>query len=269
MRLKSRLPTTTARNDELLYVYCAVHGRPAEGVLARQAGMPEGGPPRLVNLSDDITLVVSDVPLSTYNADAVERRLTDLDWVSHAGAAHHAVIDALAESHIVLPFRLFTLFSNEHNARATLQKTRSTIVKSLDRLRGKQEWVLRVTRPDASLASETPPPPAKSASGTGFLQAKANAKRAEVERANRVKQGVSDVFDALRALADEATMRPPQAGEPFLIDAAFLVESTRLDTFRETLTRVAGGLLRDGCRVSLTGPWPPYSFASLDHDANG
>ena len=47
-------------------------------------------------------------------------------------------------------------------------------------------------------------------------------------------------------------------------DAALLVPPARVETVRDALTRSAERLLRDGCPVSLTGPWPPYSFASMD-----
>jgi hypothetical protein len=227
--------------------------------------MPHGGPPRAVPLSPAISLIVANVPAEIYNAKSIESRLSDLDWVADVGVAHHAVIDAVAEDHAVLPFRLFTLFSSERKATKELDKRRTQIATALQRVSGRQEWVLRIAPPDAALADSTPTPERKqSVTGTNFLRAKADARRTATERASRVTLGVDRVFAALQPLADDVARRPGGDAQGLLLDAAFLVETSRIDAFRETLSETAAGLLRDGCRVSVTGPWPPYSFASLD-----
>jgi hypothetical protein len=254
------LPKT--KTAELCYVYCAVEGAPQSLPLS---GMPGGGPPRTLPLHDTVTLIVSDVSAATYNSDALEPRLSDLDWVSAAGAAHHGVVDALAEMGlVVLPFRLFTLFSSPDKAVATLTDSRDRITRAFDRVRGKQEWVLRIGKPDPAritAPAKDPPPPA---SGTNFLQAKADARREAAARATRVKEDTAAAYEALEQLADAAKARPVDSAGTLMLDAAFLLPPSRVEAIKETLTRRADRLLRDGCPVSLTGPWPPYSFASLE-----
>lgn len=228
------------------------------------AGMPAGGPPRPVVLDDAVTLIVSAVQAATYAADALEPRLADLDWVGDAGAAHHQVVDALVEhGALALPFRLFSLFSSEESAVAALRPRRDDFQRAFDRIRGRQEWVLRIGLPEPGRAEAAPPPTAP-ASGTNFLQAKAAAKREAATRAARVKEDAAATFEALEQLADDARTRPVDSAGRLLLDAAFLVPPARVEALREVLTRTAARLLRDGCRVSLTGPWPAYSFASMD-----
>jgi hypothetical protein len=65
-------------------------------------------------------------------------------------------------------------------------------------------------------------------------------------------------------MADDATARPVEPANALLLDAAFLVATVDTEAFHQALTDAAAGLLRDGCAVTLTGPWPPYSFASLE-----
>ena len=253
--------------SEYLYVYGAVEGTP--GALP-SVGMPEGQRPRSLPLDDRMSLVVSDVSAAVYHTDALESKLADLDWVAAAGAAHHAVVDALAEAgDVVLPFRLFTIFSTEDRARATFAEAKTGMAHAFDRVRGRQEWVLRIGKPDPSrvpapLATGTAP-----ATGTGFLQAKADARREAVARAERVRQDAAAAFDELAGLADAATSRPVDPAGNLLCDGAFLVQPTRVPDLRDALTRSAKRLLGDGCPVSLTGPWPPYSFASFDVTADG
>ncbi|HUE89493.1 MAG TPA: GvpL/GvpF family gas vesicle protein [Vicinamibacterales bacterium] len=253
--------------NEHVYVYCAIEGTPA---ALPAAGLADGGAPRALPLHRTVSLVVSDVSSAVYNAEALEARLADLDWVAAAGAAHHAVVDALSEGGVVvLPFRLFTIFSNEAKALATLRQAQAAMDRAFDRVRGRQEWVLRIGKPDparvlAPQAAGVSPP-----SGTGFLRAKADARREAIARAERVTQDAASSFDALAQLAEAATSRSVPPGGSLLCDAAFLVQPSRVAALRDALTRTAERLLRDGCPVSLTGPWPPYSFASMEAPADG
>jgi hypothetical protein len=47
---------------------------------------------------------------------------------------------------------------------------------------------------------------------------------------------------------------------PLLLDAAFLVRRRKSAGFRRTVAQRAQELAPQGYRVSITGPWPPYSF---------
>ena len=63
--------------------------------------------------------------------------------------------------------------------------------------------------------------------------------------------------DAVRGRASEL----PVQGGPLLLDAAFLVPRTRAARFRtHRRAQARRTRTRDGYRVTLTGPWPPYSF---------
>jgi hypothetical protein len=261
--------TTAARTSAdgtAVYAYAVVDGRPAARLVSTLAAIPDAARPRVLDLGDDRSLIVSDVPQDRYNTETIESRLHDLDWVALCGTAHHAVADALAADLVVLPLRLFTIFSSEGNAIAALRRARARIGKALGRVRGRKEWVLRIGRPDPARvqpASSKRLPPA-SQSGTSFLRGKADARREQAERAARAHADAARVFALLAKVADEAETRPTPQAANLLLDAAFLVGTRRTATFRRTLANAAPGLLRDGCAVSLTGPWPPYSFATLE-----
>jgi hypothetical protein len=227
--------------------------------------MPDGDAPRAVSLTQDITLVASDVPATTYRTETIESRLQDLDWVARCGAAHHGVADGLAPKYTVVPFRLFTLFSSEEKAVATLSRAARRIDEALEAVKGKAEWVLRITKPDPALAmsAEGAPAGAPATAGTSFLAQKAAAKHAAADLAARIRRDVGGVFATLAEIADRSTERAVEPATGLLLDAAFLVPSGQITAFKRALENGARELLRSGCRVSLTGPWPPYSFAAL------
>jgi Gas vesicle synthesis protein GvpL/GvpF len=257
-----KLPTT--RIAEHIYVYAAVEGTTS---ALPSIAMPDGEAPRLIAASPQLSIVVSTVPAATYNASSLEPRLSDLDWVSVAGAAHHAVVDALADGGLaVLPFRLFTIFSSEKQALSTIRERLPAMLRGFDRVRGRHEWVLHIGRPDPARRARANASAATS--GTGFLAAKAVQRREEAARAERVQQHAAAAYQVLQRLAVEATMREVDPRGRLILDAAFLLEPAQVDELKQALTEAAGHLLRDGCPVSLTGPWPPYSFASVDTNAD-
>jgi gas vesicle protein GvpL/GvpF len=265
---RSRSRRTIVRNH--LYVYAVVAGRPNARALTNLPTLPGGSVPRILPLDSSASLVVADVPAESFDAKTIDARLKDLDWLSRCGAAHHAVPDALIESHAVIPLRLFTLFSTEVKALSTFRKSKARVARALARVKGRQEWVLRIGRPDPGKVvahpevRTTPPGRGDGKSGTSFLHAKADVKRGRSERARRVAAEAARVFERLDALADASTARPITPGTSLLLDAAFLVSKRRTAALQRTLTKHAQVLLDDGCPISFTGPWPPYSFASID-----
>src|SRR5687768_7873147 len=126
-----------------VYVFCAVRGAKAR-LPSDLPSMPGGAPPRLLPLTGELALVVADVPQESYNAAAIAEKLTDLDWVARSGAAHHAVVDRLAGTHVVVPLRLFTLFSSEAKTLSTLRRSSARLAAASARVAGRAEWVLRI-----------------------------------------------------------------------------------------------------------------------------
>jgi hypothetical protein len=256
-----------ASAETYVYLFAAVAGEPSARLLARLPVLPEGGQARAVPLGNGVSLVVGDVPASTYRPDVLEPKLADGDWVARSGAAHHAAAEALSRVHAVLPFRIFTIFSSDARMRATLTRSKARITNALAGLAGRDEWVLRVGPPDPTLKAAPRDDGSAShrhVSGTGFLQRKAAATRERSERAARVKSATAHVYQTLERLAERSLVREVPPGLNLLLDAAFLIERRRMASFRKALTRTAQPLLDAGCKVSLTGPWPAYSFATLE-----
>jgi hypothetical protein len=265
---KNARPSVTPRRSEpsYIYVYCAVRGEVDLKALGHVPRLPHGGPPRVLHLRDDLSAVVADVPASDYRTSRLEARLSDLAWVGRCGSAHHAVADALVLGHTVAPLRPFTIFSTEARARARLLALADDLDAALDRVSGKAEWVLRIGKPDPALkiADRRVAKAARAgSSGTAFLARKAAARQSAAELVTRVRRDAAAVYNALADLADQADQREPEPATGLVLDAAFLVPARQWAQFRRPLQSRAKGLLRDGCRVSLTGPWPPYSFVTL------
>ena len=72
------------------------------------------------------------------------------------------------------------------------------------------------------------------------------------------------LYDRLAGDASEAVRRPAdrlsERSGSLLLDAAFLVSRRRAKRFQSIVAHEARRLSTLACHVTLSGPWPPYSF---------
>src|SRR5215471_11749186 len=105
------------------YTYCivahATRPRPP-----RTGGLPGVGPVRIIDVDRGLYLAVAHAPLDQYGADAINRGLANLDWVSRAAIAHEAVVESFAGASAVLPMKLFTIFTSDDRALAHVRSQR-------------------------------------------------------------------------------------------------------------------------------------------------
>jgi hypothetical protein len=261
------------------YVYCVVRAARQPAMAGQLEPLPGAGASRVLPLAAKTWLVVADVPLKAFGQDALNKRLQDVDWMSRCGVAHQAVIESLLGSDAVVPMTLFTIFANDARALAEAKKDAARLNASLDRVAGHVEWVVRVLRGDAS-ASAGADDGAGTGAGTGtsmaaavprsgreFLQAKVNLRQAARRAAEETSQAVRALMTALSDVADDVSDRTEAltagaVGSTALLDAAFLVARTAEPRFEQAARRMAQPLADRGFRVSVTGPWPCYSFVS-------
>src|SRR5689334_8625125 len=146
------------------YVYCVVANRARPRLVRRARRLPGMGPVRLLDVERGLFLAVADAPLARYGAEAINRGLGNLDWVSRAALAHQAVIESFAAATAVLPMKLFTIFTSDERALAHVRGARARIAAAVGRVANQQEWGVRVILDGgAARSSGTPAPePARS-----------------------------------------------------------------------------------------------------------
>lgn len=287
------------------YVYCVVRAAKLPVMADALEPMPGAGAPRLLPLAAKTWLVVADVPLAEFGQDALNKRLQDVDWMSRCGVAHQAMIESFIGSDAVVPMTLFTIFANDARAVAEAKKDAPRLDASLARVKGRVEWVVRVLRGDAPASTDASGDIAASAaaghaasssagsgaaasdaraaatrsatgsarrSGREFLQAKVDQRQAARRAADETSQAVRALMTALSDVADDVSDRTEALaagalGSSALLDAAFLVARTAEPRFEQAARRTAQPLADRGFRVSVTGPWPCYSFVAARKDA--
>jgi len=254
------------------YVYCLLSAarRPALTRVAR--GLPGSGPVRLIEIDGAHPkqwLAVSTIPAAPYTAAAIEKGLGDLAWVSRVAVAHERVVEAFTGAQALVPMKLFTIFANDDRAREHMVREAARIAPLLRRVAGQREWGIRISRQPAagsrpaSRQSRTrSKPPALG--GATYLKQKKAMRDEQADAARAARQAADQVFDAAAPLATLARKRgagelPADRGS-LLLDAVFLVPVRGEARFKRAVNARARAVQPAGCRVTLSGPWPPYSF---------
>jgi hypothetical protein len=240
------------------YVYGLLERKTPPAAAEAPAGLPGVGPLRALAVRDGVWLLAATAPLARYGADAIERGLQDLDWVSRCALAHERVVEAFLAKGTLLPMKLFTLFTGDEAAVARSQADAARVSRLLRKLRGKSEWGVRLRR-----SAKAPPPraAARAQSGREFLQQKLVARQAQGGTRAGDRATADRVHRELKGLAG-ATVRKPPADEAgrLLLDAVFLATRAEAAALRRAVANRARALSAEGLDLVLTGPWPAYHF---------
>jgi hypothetical protein len=246
--------------SRLLYLYGIV-GADAPEPPEEFSGL-EGLPVRLVR-AGSVAGIVGEVPAGEYAGEALDRRLSQLDWVGERGIAHERVLTWFADRGAVIPLKPFSLHQSAEAVVERLAVGEESFRQTLDRLAGRQEWGIRLWADEERVLAhlhEISPPIRElseeihaAAPGRRFLLTrKKEAIEADELRSSSLAVA-RHVYEALSDVADSAVrlpIPPPQGERLLVLHAAYLVAEPEFERF---------GTLGFAC--DFTGPWPPYHFA--------
>ncbi len=250
------------------YLYCLVRAAREPSLRAAPAGLPGAGRPRAIDAGDGLWLVAADAPLERYGEKPIERGLRDLAWVSSVAVPHEAVVEHVARNGTVVPMKLFTLFRSDTRALEHVAKRRKRIDRVVERIEGREEWGLRVLLDEAAAlrrARDEAQAVAPGAPGAAFLLRKKKEHDLAREVIEHARDRAEGLFELLAGQADDARRRPPPPGEVgkrVLLDAAFLLQRKKAKAFQTKVRAEAKKLADRDYQLTLTGPWPAYTFVS-------
>lgn len=268
-----------------LYVYCV-------GAREALAQVFEGELPPAIESAErlelipagDLAAVASAVPLSDYGEEALGARLEDAAWTAVRALRHEGVVEHFARRASVAPLRFGTIYLRRESVGRMLEERGEELRRVVARLEGHEEWGVNayaerakmkaeVTRLSPRLREMSERADASTPGQAYLLRKKIEALRDEETRAEtkRVVGAMESALAAesagsarLRLLKDEANEHGELAAK-----FAFLVAREGFDRFRAAAERLAEHYAPLGFRIELTGPWPPYNFASEDESTEG
>ncbi len=260
-------------NESLWYVYAVTRASGAGPLAARLTGVA-GGQVRAIR-EDELAAVASRVSAVDFAEGPLRANLEDLRWLERTARDHQHVVDALLSAGGVVPLRLATVCHGTTGVRRLLAENRELFETAVVRLDGRAEWGLKIhVDPPSDHAPRGAPAngaptngaPTRPASGRDYLRRR-REQRQRAEDAWRLAEAAAhEVHVALAAAAERTRQHPPQdarlSGEPGrnLLNAAYLVPRHRESEFAELAGQLAGEVT--GLRITLSGPWAPYSFTA-------
>jgi hypothetical protein len=170
-----------------------------------------------------------------------------------------------------VPLRLATLYLDDVRVKLVIERRRDDFERTLQHVAGRTEWGVKVLLNPAQArepAARTAGGPSSRGAGTAYLQRR-RTQLAARERGERfAAEQAASVHSALAAHAADTRRHRPQSRElsggqlPMILNAAYLID----DEATREFIRVVAELdqQHDAIRLELTGPWPPYSFSSLE-----
>jgi hypothetical protein len=236
---------------------------------------------------DHLEAIVSRVSVEQFNEDSLQARLADADWLAATLQAHQQVLEAAcagdsAARRAVLPMRFCTLYHSEDRVRQMVSQCADECLATLERLNDAQEWGVKaycdltllspqIEAGSARMAELHAETRQKSAGAAYFAQKKLQDTLSE-EMERFCDQCAQESHDRLSAIAREHLLRSPQSqevterNEEMILNGAYLVADGDLDAFRSVLDALGGEFADHGIAYELTGPWPAYSFVTIEGD---
>jgi hypothetical protein len=176
---------------------------------------------------------------------------------------HDQVVTTLMGAYTVAPARFGSVLANADRLGEVLATQAPRLAPVLARLRGTAELAVRATLShpeDFNAAAQADPPTRVMEGGLAYLVARRQASGPPMALPSPLVRLHSQ-------LANRARCWTVGAGPDDSLVGAYLVSTTGVDAFRDEL--LAARARDPHLRISLTGPWAPYSFVEPEAAGDG
>jgi hypothetical protein len=180
----------------------------------------------------------------------------DLEGIS----THHGVVSAAVAATTALPVRFGSWAPSTAVLATRIEENRENLEAALASAAGRIEMGVAVD--DAGVVPAQPVPTRVSGAytdGRAYLRALSESYSLRHERRTKQEAVAAEIGRRLEALTHEVRVR--YTDPPSLISVAHLIGREDEGRYRSLLADLAASRDYAG-RMHVTGPWPPYSFAS-------
>ena len=208
---------------------------------------------------DEVVCWVSRVSADAFGEN-LARNMENLEWLAEAGVAHQRVIAAIAQESEILPARFGTVFRTEASLRKHVRGRARELKRDFERVKDAEEWGVKVFALEPAVRLP------EVRSGRDYLKAKAALLPKRRPRSDTSNQ-IAEFEQALRRVsAETAAIGIVSGGQRGLtFQTSLLVKRANRKKFESVLKRFSDSWAA-ARRIECTGPWPPYSFVSREHE---
>lgn len=232
----------------------------------------------------ELEAVVSKVSLEEFTSEEIQKKAReDLNWIKEKAIAHEKVIEETMRKDdkvlSLIPMRFGAIFKEKERLEVILNKDYSRIMEVLERIRGKQEWSVKVylknrgkfeqvIKEKNETIKEKKKEIASLPEGMAFFMEE-ELKEVISKEMNKELDNTAEVFfEGLKKQAADATkckiLEKELTGrrEPMVFNAAYLIAEEKIEDFKKEAEDLNQKIQVQGFYLEYNGPWPAYNFGA-------
>jgi len=228
-----------------------------------------------------IEATVSEVSLKEFGSDEIQKRAQeDLKWIKEKAQLHEKVVERAMKGKgrvlSIIPMKFGTIFKTKKKLEETLKKYYSKFKKTLENLKGKQEWGVKVyldrqafnkeIKKVSPVVQEKEKEIASMPEGTAYFMQKQVDDAVSKEADKALQNYGESFFENLRKYTAAGTkgkiLEKELTGKslPMVLNMIFLVSEEKLKGFIKEVNKLNKEYKPRGFNFEYSGPWPPYNF---------
>jgi hypothetical protein len=261
--------------NELLYVYCIAADPP--GIINELKSRD------LKSVSiHGFNVLMKIVPENEFSEENLKKNIADLLWLEAKAREHIQVIGMIMGYTSVIPFKFGTIFNSVASLEKFITAFSASLFQNFDFIRGKEEWSAKIYCNRKALCkhidelSESAAALEKqimaSSPGKAFLLQRKKADLIQDEMDRICKKFGQSCFNELSKQSEANSLNnllPKEVTgreDTMILNAAFLVVKEKAPEFKGSATKFGSGEADSSFNFELTGPWPPFSFISINEN---
>jgi hypothetical protein len=226
-----------------------------------------------------IKAIVCDLDEAEYNEEKLEEKVNDIEWLHEKAFHHHETLAALNKGSSVIPMKFCTIYQSEESLKEKIEPRKKAIINLLSWLNHKEEWNLKIYCDDEKweksfkdhnlIIEEKKAKIEQLSPGKQFFAKKKLDKWIKEEMDNKKDSFCYDIYNELDSIAIESTVKKNWSKdvtgkqEDMSWNSVYLLSSEHVDKLATYLEQWKEEWEEKGWKFEVTGPWPPYHFASL------
>jgi len=274
-----------------LYLYCLREAVAAPSEIhpatsGMKAAAVDGKGRVFVRVFEGVEAIVSDLSLDDFG-EMQKKAQEDVHWIRGKALAHEMVVEeamgkSANSSAPVIPVKFGVIFNTDERLAETLNRQSAAIRIAFDRIRGKQEWSLKLFLKDArkfkdQVKEQSDEMRQKSKelaalpAGMAYFMEQELDEELERECSRRLDEEGLRTFEQLKPFAAEAAQvklldsKLTGRSERMILNSAYLVASIHLPEFERAVSEVREKFAARGFLLEQGGPWPAYHFTEFAH----
>lgn len=275
-----------------LYLYCLREAMatppetsPAAGKI--KAVAVDGHSRVFVRVFKGVEAVVSSLSLDDFG-EMQKKAREDVHWIKEKALAHERVVEEAMDKPAhsaapVIPVKFGVILNTDERLVDALDQQGTAIRIAFDRIRGKQEWSLKLFLKDAqkfkdqareqndTMRQKSKALAALPAGMAYFMEEELN-EELERECSRKLDEEGLRTFEQFKPFVAESAQVKLLDGkltgrrERMVLNSAHLVSNIHLPQFDRAVSEMRGKLAPRGFLLEQSGPWPAYHFTEFAHD---